>query len=254
MSYDFIEAAPGTPLYKGVKRRITQSLRACEWKPGEAIPSEKALAERFSVSIGTLRKAVDELTAENVLVRQQGRGTYVSSHGRGSYFFAFFHIVRQDGLREFPMVELLAFERGEADEDAATALKIRTGDPIFRFVNRLALQGRPTLLDEITIPVAVAPDLSETMLRRRQSTIYQLYQEEFNVSVIRTSDRLRATSADPTRATRLNVAPGHPLLLVVRLAMSFGDKPVELRHSYVNTDLHEYCSDEFHQDGHLMST
>ncbi len=234
---------PGNHLYKEVKHRILESLRTGEWKPGEAIPSEKKLGERFGVSIGTLRKAVDELSAENVLIRHQGRGTFVASHGRGRYFFSFFHIVRQDGLREYPSVELVDFARGQADQATAAALDIGVGDKVLHYTNRLSLQGHAVILDEITVPAALFPRLSERALRERRSTVYQLYQELAGVSVIRTRERVRATKADPARARLLHVAAGHPLLLLVRIARSFKERPVELRHSYVCTDRHEYAVD-----------
>ena len=233
----------GTHLYKEVKHKILESLRTGEWKPGEVIPSEKKLGERFAVSIGTVRKAVDELSAENVLIRQQGRGTFVASHGRGRYFFSFFHIVRQDGLREFPSVELIDFSRGQADAATASALDIHPGDKVWRYTNRLSLQGQVVILDEITVPVELFPRLSERMLRERRSTVYQLYQEHAGVNVIRTRERVRATKADAARARLLQVPVGHPLLLLVRIARSFKERPVELRHSYVNTALHEYAVD-----------
>ena len=235
--------SPGTHLYKAVKHKITESLRTGEWKPGEVIPSEKKLSARYSVSIGTVRKAVDELTAENVLIRHQGRGTFVASHGRGRYFFSFFHIVRQDGHREFPAVELVEFDRRQADAKTAAALGIGVGDKVLCFTNRLSLQGEPVILDQITVPAALFKTLNERTLRDRRSTIYQLYQEQAGISVIRTADRVRATKADAAKARLLQVPAGHPLLLVVRVAHSFKDRPVELRHSYVNTDRHEYAVD-----------
>src|SRR5690606_21176071 len=70
----------GQPLYKGVKLLITQGRMAGEWRPGQAIPSESRLAGRFGVSLGTVRKAIDELVAEKILVRHQGRGTFVAAH------------------------------------------------------------------------------------------------------------------------------------------------------------------------------
>src|SRR6185369_4906408 len=78
-------AAPGatpafSPLYQQIKGLILQSLQAGGWKPGEAIPSEMELAARFRVSQGTVRKAIDELAAENLVVRRQGKGTFVSTH------------------------------------------------------------------------------------------------------------------------------------------------------------------------------
>ncbi len=235
--------ALGNHLYKEVKHKILESLRTGEWKPGEVIPSEKKLGERFAVSIGTVRKAVDELSAENVLIRQQGRGTFVASHGRGKYFFSFFHIVRQDGLREFPSVELIDFARGQADATAAAALDIHPGDKVWRYTNLLSLQDQPVIVDEITVPVELFPRLSERVLRERRSTVYQLYQEHAGVNVIRTRERVRATQADAARAHLLRVPAAHPLLLVVRIARSFKERAVELRHSYVNTDRHEYAVD-----------
>ncbi|WP_018912171.1 GntR family transcriptional regulator [Thiomonas sp. FB-6] len=235
--------ALGNHLYKEVKHKMLESLRTGEWKPGEVIPSEKKLGERFAVSIGTVRKAVDELSAENVLIRQQGRGTFVASHGRGKYFFSFFHIVRQDGLREFPSVELIDFTRAQADAPTAAALEIDPGDKVWRYTNRLSLQDHAVILDEITVPVELFPRLSERVLRERRSTVYQLYQEHAGVNVIHTRERVRATKADAARARLLQVSPGHPLLLLVRIARSFKERAVELRHSYVNTDRHEYAVD-----------
>src|SRR6201996_4476966 len=65
-----------SPLYQQIKGLITQSLESGEWKPGEIIPSEVELAARFKVSQGTVRKAIDELAADNLLVRRQGKGTF----------------------------------------------------------------------------------------------------------------------------------------------------------------------------------
>jgi len=69
-----------SPLYQQIKTLLVRSLQAGEWKPGEAIPSEMDLAARFKVSQGTVRKAIDELAAENLLVRRQGKGTFVATH------------------------------------------------------------------------------------------------------------------------------------------------------------------------------
>lgn len=69
-----------SPLYQQIKTLILQSLQAGEWKPGEMIPSEMELAARYKVSQGTVRKAIDELAAENLVARRQGKGTFVTTH------------------------------------------------------------------------------------------------------------------------------------------------------------------------------
>ena len=76
-------AAPSptfSPLYQQIKALIMQSLQTGEWKPGEMIPSEMDLAARYKVSQGTVRKAIDELAAENLVARRQGKGTFVTTH------------------------------------------------------------------------------------------------------------------------------------------------------------------------------
>jgi GntR family transcriptional regulator len=239
--------APGVPLagplYKDVRRRLTEALTRGEWKPGEAIPAERLLAERFGTSIGTIRRAIDELVAENIMIRQQGRGTYVASHNRDRMLFYFFHIVDEQGTKRYPEVELLSFARAKADRAAAEHLHIAAGDGVFRIRNRLSLAGAPVIIDDITLPVATFPGLTERQFRHRSSTIYNLYQEAFGISVVRASERLRATEADAEAAALLSVARGAPLLRIRRVALSYNDVPIELRISLVDTARYEYFAD-----------
>jgi GntR family transcriptional regulator len=239
--------APGVPLsgplYKDVKRQLMEALTRGEWKPGEAIPAERRLSERFGISIGTVRKAIDELVAENILIRQQGRGTYVSSHNRDRLLFYFFHVIPEAGAKVYPEVEFLSFARARADRTAADRLGLEAGEPVFRIRNRLSLGGTPVIIDDITIPVARFPGLTERQFRARPSTIYNLWQEAFGVSVVRTSERLRATLADADSSALLGVARGAPLLMIRRVALSYHEDPVEWRVSLVNTAHHEYFAD-----------
>ena len=107
------------PRYREVKQRLAELLREGKWRHGQAIPSEPLLAQRFGVSIGTLRKAVDELVAENILEREQGRGTFVRSHTRDYMLNVFFQLVDAEGRKELPQIELLSFARWRADAGTA---------------------------------------------------------------------------------------------------------------------------------------
>ena len=102
----------GAPLYREAKRVLLQAIESGDCPPGSSLPSETALAAAFGVSIGTLRHAVDELVAEHILIRHQGRGTFVATHDADRFLFQFFHVERSDGRREAPAVELLGIERG----------------------------------------------------------------------------------------------------------------------------------------------
>lgn len=230
----------GVPRYQTVKRQIIESMRSGEWKPGEAIPSEKVLGERFGVSIGTVRKAVDELTSENLLIRHQGLGTYVASHDGERQFFYFFHIVRQDGKKEYPKVELLKFSKGKADEVVARKLGIEPGGRVFRFINCLSIDGKPVVIDDVTVAESLFQGLTEKRLRERTNTLYHFYQNTYDVAVVRTEERLRAVKADEFQADVLGVRRGDPLLQIIRVARSYRDQPVEYRLSYVDTRHYEY--------------
>lgn len=240
-------ASPGVPmsgpLYKDVKRQMMDALALGEWRPGDAIPAERRLSERYGISIGTVRKAIDELVAENILIRQQGRGTFVASHNRDRMLFYFFHVVPLEGPKVYPEVGLLSFARGKSDRAAAEALGIEPGDPVCRIRNLLRLAGRPAIVDEITLPVTRFPSLTEKQFRDRPSTIYNLYQEAFGISVVRTNERLRAVVADAETARLLGVAPGAPLLAIRRVALTYNDAPVEYRVSLVDTARCEYWND-----------
>ncbi|MGH8639583.1 MAG: GntR family transcriptional regulator [Burkholderiales bacterium] len=233
----------GQPLYKGVKLRLTQGLMAGEWRPGQAIPSESRLAERFGVSLGTVRKAIDELVAEKILLRQQGRGTFVAAHTPDRTLFYFFHIAGRDGRKETPEIELLAFDRGRADADEAARLAIARGERVLRIRNLLRLAGDPVVIDDIVIAAQFVPGLDEAGFGERDGTIYGLYQARYGISVIRISERLGATLADPESARLLAVPDATPLLRIARIAYTYHDRPVELRYSLVDTTAHEYVND-----------
>ena len=239
--------SPGVPLaaprYKEIAAALHDALAGGEWKPGEAIPPERSLSKRFGVSIGTVRKAIDELVAANLLIRQQGRGTFVASHNRDRLLFYFFHIAPDQGAKQYPEVRLVAFARGKADRGEADLLRIAAGEPVFRIRNLLHLDGHPVIVDDLTLPAARFPGLTEKQFAHRTSTIYNLYQDAFGLSVVRTRERLRATLADAETAELLAVSKGTPLLSIRRTAFSYNDDPVELRRSLVNTAAHEYWAE-----------
>ena len=236
------------PLYKEVKTRLTRGLASGEWKPGEAIPSETRLAERFSVSIGTIRKAIDELVAERILLRQQGRGTFVATHTEARTLFYFFHIVGKDGSREVPEIELLSFRKARATAAEAERLAIERGEPVLRMQNVLKLGGKAVIFDEITVSAARFPDLDQDVFGSREGTIYGLYQSRYEITVTRISERISADHAPARVAGLLGFPNGTPALVIKRVAYTYDDTPVEYRVSWVNTGRHEYSSDLWKND------
>ncbi|MEY4712404.1 MAG: hypothetical protein RIS88_1854 [Pseudomonadota bacterium] len=244
-----IDASDGK-LYLQVKRRLMTLIEQGTWSPGRPIPSERQLAGELDVSIGTLRRAVDELVQEQVLVRRQGKGTFVTLHSRDRYLFQFFRVEpRALGLpasaqHEYPLVECLSFERDRADEAAAAVLRMREGQPVFVITNRLSLGRRPIVLDRITVSAAQFKGLTEKRFTERSGTIYNLYQTDFGITVLRTDERARAVLASREAVRCLGVPAGAPLIEVHRIALTFGERPVEYRVSTIQTERHDYVFDQ----------
>lgn len=234
------ERKQNEPLYKWVKRGLTRLLGLGELKPAQAIPTEKALAEQFQVSVGTIRKAIDELVQEEVLIRHQGRGTFVSAHDRSRYLFRFFNLCRHDGVRTYPEVHLLSFTTVKALRDIAKKLQVSPGTRLYYFKNCLQLDGVPVLLDEIWLSAQRFPHLHKEDLQLRRSTLYQLYEEKFAISITRIEEHIRACCADADKAQLLRIDVGSALLHIIRYAYTVDDKIVEVRHSFVRTDQYEY--------------
>ena len=242
-------ASGSLPLYRQVKRELQKIIETRRFEPGKPLPSESVLAHSLQVSIGTLRHAVDELVHEHVLVRRQGKGTFVAPHSRARFMFQFFHVEprwdpEDDALREpdFPEITCMGFARDRADEHEARALRIKPGEAVFRIENKLALRGQAVVHDRLALSVLMFRNLTEKRFVERPGTVYALYQTDFGITVLRAQERARAVAASKAVAHVLAVPAGTAVMEVHRLALTFGDKPVEYRVSSINTQAHDYVS------------
>jgi GntR family transcriptional regulator len=231
------------PLYEQIKILLTQSLVAGEWKPGEAIPSEIELAARFRVSQGTVRKAIDELASENILMRRQGKGTYVASHAEPAYQYRFLRVTPDTGEKLQPQNLFFGLERGKAGGEAAHALGLKPGSPTLGFKRVMSFAGRPVILDEIVFAAGQFPGLTLAELEEFNGSVYSFYETVFGVRMIRAEERLRAVAADSVAAVHLKVPAGTPVLCVDRIAFTYGDKPVEWRRGLCVTDGFSYFNE-----------
>ena len=238
-----VPAAAGpafSPLYRQIKALITRELQAGAWKPGESIPSEQDLAARFKVSQGTVRKAVDELAADNLLVRRQGKGTFVATHAEQQIQYRFLRLMPDDGGALGMERRLLDCRRSRAPADVARVLAGKSGDAVVQLRRLLLAGARPVVLDEIWLPGKLFKGLTAERLADYKGPMYGMFEAEFGVRMIRAEEKIRALTADPLTAQLLGIMPGAPLLSVERLSFTYGDKPVELRRGLYNTDRHFY--------------
>ncbi|MCP5313352.1 MAG: GntR family transcriptional regulator [Chromatiaceae bacterium] len=231
----------GGPLYAQVREILTQRITEGEWQPGDLLPSEQQLARQLNVSQGTVRKAMNDLVAINVLVRQQGKGTFVASHDAQRVLFHFFHIAANDGSKVLPTSSVLSWSRRRASKREAQALKLPAGARVIQIERIRDLGGKPTIVETIVVPTALFPDLVQPD-EHLPNTLYQLYQHRYGVTIHRAEEKLRAVAAGEREAQLLNVEVGTPLLEIERLALTLPGNPVELRISRCDTREHYYDS------------
>ncbi len=228
------------PLYRQIKNLITDSLVSGEWRPGEPIPSELELASRFSVSQGTVRKAIAELAEENLLVRHQGKGTFVASHAQERSQFPYLSIVPDRGGLDDLSAQLIELRRIKLDAASSRRLNMAGGSSAILIRRTLALNGAIAIYEEIRLPAAIFKGLTEETIESFHCMLYSMYETGFNQRILYVREDLRAEPADGEVAERLDLAPGAPVLVIDRVACSYADRPVELRRSYCNTREHHY--------------
>ncbi|WP_225784097.1 GntR family transcriptional regulator [Xenophilus sp. Marseille-Q4582] len=232
-----------SPLYQQIKGLILQSLHAGEWKPGDPIPSEMDLAARYHVSQGTVRKAIDELAAENLVVRRQGKGTFVATHAEQHVQYRFLKLVPDEGDldSEGPAQRrIVDCKRLRASAEVARALDLRSGDPVLQVRRVLAYRQVPTILEDLWLPGGPFKGLTAERLAQWHGPMYALFETEFGVRMVRAEEKLRAVRPDAEQAALLEVAPDTPLLSVERVAHTYHDTPMELRRGLYRTDTHHY--------------
>ena len=236
-----LDAAPAfSPLYRQIKALLTRSLQGGEWRPGEAIPSEVELAARFKVSQGTVRKAIDALADENLLVRRQGKGTFVATHAEERVQFRFLRLIPDVGEVGGMARRFIDCRRQRASADVARALALNAGDAVLQVRRVLSFRGKPVVLDDIWLPGQAFKGLTADRLAEYKGPMYGLFESEFGVRMIRAEEKLRALAADAEAAVLLDVPAGAPLLSVERLSFTYGDRPVELRRGLYDTTAHHY--------------
>ena len=232
-----------SPLYQQIKALILGNLQAGEWKPGEAIPSENDLAARFKVSQGTVRKAIDELASENLLVRRQGKGTFVATHHEDRVHFRFLRLVPDNGEPHYPKSKILDCKRLRAPAEIAKLLDLKAGDAVVQIERILFFSEEATVYEEIWLPGTTFKGLTTERLVDWRGPMYALFETEFATHMVRATERLRAVAADELSARHLGIEIGTPLLAVERVSFTYGERPVEVRKAVYLTSTHHYLNE-----------
>jgi GntR family transcriptional regulator len=227
------------PLYRQVMDVFVKRMVDGIWSPGLLLPSEMQLAAEIGVSQGTVRKALDEMASENLLVRRQGRGTFVAEHDEKRILFQFFKLVPDDSVARFPdsMVTSAIVERAMPEE--REALELAAGAKVARIRRVRAIDQVPLIVETLTLPDALFPKVTEGPV---PNSLYAFYSERYGITIAHAREKLKAVALSAADAQALNRPAGHPALHIHRVALSLEVRPVEFRVSLCLTDETHYLS------------
>jgi len=220
------------PLYRQVREMFVRRIADRVWSPGEALPNEQALAVELGVSQGTVRKALDSLAAENLIIRRQGKGTYIAEVTPADSLFKFFRLSRPGGERLTPASNTAVTRKRKATKLECAHLALKRQEPVIEITRVRHIDKAPAIVEAIIVPAEIFPGLDK---RPIPNTVYALYQSEYGVKVLSTDEELKAVIADAADAKALQLAKGTPLLEIERTAFDINGRPVEWRRSRCDT-------------------
>jgi GntR family transcriptional regulator len=229
-----VTESPGyRPLYRQVYDIVVRRVAEGKWRPGEALPSEQNLAREMGVSQGTMRKVLDSLTAEKLLERRQGKGTFIAENTQERALFRFFRMARPGGKRVVPerVQESVKVRVSRAQE--RTKLDLARTARVVEIIRTRLIDGRPAIHELIVIPSELFPGIEKRA--SLPNTLYSLYQTEYGINIVAAHEELRPELATAADEQALQVPVGSPVLVIDRLAVSLQDQKVEWRTSRVRS-------------------
>ncbi len=228
------------PLYRQVRDALVRRIIGGLWEPGAALPSEIQIAMELGVSQGTVRKALDEMAAERLVIRRQGRGTFVAKHDDECLLFRFFRLARDNGVRDYPESRVLLAGVHNADETECKRLGLPAGAEAVRILRVRCLGRRAAIIERVSVPHQLMPGLADGDV---PNNLYAHYAARYGITVARAREQLKAAALDAADAAILGVEMLTPALAIDRLALSLDEIPVEWRVSLCLTEDFHYVSD-----------
>lgn len=217
------------PLYIQVKQRLLEALAQGIWKAGDLIPSEMELAELYDVSQGTIRKAIEDLSAENLLVRRQGKGTFVETHQEERSRYRFLHLMHDHGYEINFSTRILLCQHLLGPKDVCDSLELPP-ETLMLHIRRLMSNGDvPTVLEDIWLPSHRFEGLNLDVLQAWNGTMYGLFEGQFGVHMVRAHEKLKAVRANNLAMEYLKVEKDTSLLEISRISYTYENQAIELR-------------------------
>jgi len=233
-----LELGP-VPLHHQVYLHLRAALDAGEWRPGDLLPPERQLAERYGCSLITVRRALSELTREGRLERRRGLGTTVLRPRIERDFggtLSFAQEMADRGLE--PETRLVAARPESAGERVAAALGIEAGSPTL-YLERLRLAGgEPLLLEQVHLSAERYPGLLASDLEH--GSLYDLLADRYDTRIVRAREALEPVLLHAREARLLGQPTRAPALLIEGTAFTAQGEAIEFARTFVRGDRTRY--------------
>jgi len=231
------------PLYQRLREEMLAKIAAGEWMPGAPIPTEAELTRLYGVAIGTVRKAVDTLVNEGLLLRSQGRGTFVRRPNFDASLARFFRQVDASGGREIPGSRILARTVEEPADTVSAALRLQDGEKVIHLERLRIIEGRTLFHEDIWLPATRFAALLEVDIEGFGELLYPFYETQCGQCVASAKETLTVGEADGAMAKFLAIKEGAPMVIIERVALGYDRSPLEYRISLAAADGFRYQID-----------
>jgi len=214
------------PLYVQIAESLLDRIESGELRPGDRLPAERELSQMLEVNRMTVRRALQVLELQGLLMRRQGDGTYVTApkiERQAGNLVPFTKGMQRRGYT--PGAEVITFERRPAEPSVAKELQLPVSAPVYHIRRLRLINQEPVMLERFTLPVRRVPGLERYDLASR--SVYEVMETKYGISVTRARQSLEPVVAAEYEAELLRVNPGAPLMLEQRLSFDQDDQPIE---------------------------
>lgn len=230
------------PLYTQVKQVIREMVEAGQLGPGDRVPGERELAERFGVSRMTARQALNELELEGVVVRAQGKGTFVAPPKIGQALVALTSFTEDMMLRGMvPGARYVKVDVAAATPDIAELLALTLPRQVWRIERLRTADDEPMALEISHVPHRLCPDLDAHLAR--EGSLYRVFERVYGFSLARATQTIEAALASQEEAKALGIRPRMPVLLCRRLTYRDDGVPIEYVKSVYRADRYRFVAE-----------
>lgn len=217
------------PLYQRLREEMLAKIAAGEWTPGAPIPTEAELTRHYGVAIGTVRKAVDTLVNEGLLLRSQGRGTFVRRPNFDASLARFFRQVDASGGREIPTSRILSKTLQKPSQRVANALGLGEGEQVVHMERLRMVEGRTLFHEDIWLPANCFGALMDVDPEDFGELLYPFYEQQCGQCIASAKETLTIGAADGDMAATLSIEEGAPVVTIERIALGYDRSPLEYR-------------------------